>query len=311
MNMIKKAVSYLQKGDVIAIPTETVYGLAADASNLLAVKKIFKLKQRPADHPVIVHIANESKLAEWAIDIPETAFQLTRAFWPGPLTLILKKAPHVFDIITGGQKTIGLRAPAHPITQKILQAFGGGVAAPSANRFGKLSPTTAQHVMDDFGDEISLIVDGGPCQIGIESTIVDLTSDIPRVLRPGMISPAQIKETLGISIALTDRNAPRVSGSLPAHYAPNTKTVLLDSTAIESLIKNTDKKLAILTTRHLNKPGVNIIVMPNKPDQYAKILYQTLHKLDQLNLDLIAIEKLPASLEWNAITDRLQRATYE
>ena len=225
--------------------------------------------------------------------------------------MILKKAPHVFDIITGGQKTIGLRAPAHPITQKILQAFGGGVAAPSANRFGKLSPTTAQHVMDDFGDEISLIVDGGPCQIGIESTIVDLTSDIPRVLRPGMISPAQIKETLGISIALTDRNAPRVSGSLPAHYAPNTKTVLLDSTAIESLIKNTDKKLAILTTRHLNKPGVNIIVMPNKPDQYAKILYQTLHKLDQLNLDLIAIEKLPASLEWNAITDRLQRATYE
>ncbi len=320
-NIIKQAVELLQAGEVVAIPTETVYGLAADASNEVAVSKIFELKGRPADHPVIVHIADASKLTDWAIDIPESAYQLAASFWPGPLTLILKKAPHVTPLVTGGQDTIGLRAPSHPVAREILQKFQGGLAAPSANRFGKISPTTAQHIIDEFKNEIPLIIDGGPCDVGIESTIIDLSGDIPRILRPGMISSEKLNSILHQSITLSDQTAPRVSGSLESHYAPSTKAVLVDSDLLEDFLNKTNKKIAVMMRQKtsgekqaLLDPAVKprddeIIFMPNNPESYAKRLYQTLHNLDQLHFDLIVIEAVPNTPEWNAISDRLRRAT--
>lgn len=309
---IKQAIKLLQAGEVIAIPTETVYGLAADASNESAVKKIFELKRRPADHPVIVHIADASKLSAWAIDLPEVATRLAREFWPGPLTLILKKNPEVPLLVTGGQNTIGLRSPSHPITHELLKQFGGGLAAPSANRFGKLSPTKAQHVIDTFQNEIPLIIDGGHCEVGIESTILDLSGERPRLLRPGMISIEQIETIIRQPILCPDRTAPRVSGSLPAHYAPQTKATLVNSSQLINFISNNQSKikLAVLSFQPLPKFNIPCAVIPKNPKQYAQQLYLKLHELDQCGVDLIVIENIPDTPEWKAIQDRLQRAAH-
>ncbi|MEO8963719.1 MAG: L-threonylcarbamoyladenylate synthase, partial [Gammaproteobacteria bacterium] len=222
-NFVINAVEVLRAGGLVAMPTETVYGLGADARNVSALRKIFLAKQRPMNHPLIVHLAEISQLEEWADDISETGLLLAKAYWPGPLTLIFKKAPGVNDLVTGGQETIGLRIPHHPVAQALLQAFGGGIAAPSANRFGRISPTTAKAVYEELGDSVDLILEGGQCSVGVESTIVDVSGKHPTILRPGMITAANIEEVLHSRVIDKPQSAPRVSGSMESHYAPATK----------------------------------------------------------------------------------------
>jgi L-threonylcarbamoyladenylate synthase len=230
---IARAVELLRAGELVGIPTETVYGLGADAANPAAVARIFAAKGRPADHPLIVHIPGAAHLERWAREIPDLAWELAEAFWPGPLTLILKRAVGVPDAVTGGQDTVGLRVPGHPVALDLLRAFAaaggsGGIAAPSANRFGRISPTTAAHVREELGDAVSLVLDGGPCAVGIESTIIDLSSGRPLLLRPGHITPAAIEAVCGALPATPTAAAPRASGTLEAHYAPTTPMHRID-----------------------------------------------------------------------------------
>ncbi|MGB5206509.1 MAG: L-threonylcarbamoyladenylate synthase, partial [Azonexus sp.] len=231
-----RAVELLRAGELVAFPTETVYGLGADASSPAAVAKIFAAKGRPADHPLIVHLAGHDAVDHWAEEVPAVAWELMETFWPGPLTLILKKQAWVPSTVTGGQDTVGLRVPGHPVALELLRRFAAvagehaGIAAPSANRFGRISPTTAAHVQEELGDRVSLILDGGPCAVGIESTIVDCSRGEPVVLRPGHISPAHLEAVFGRVLAIrTADEAPRVSGSLAAHYAPQTPMRLIAS----------------------------------------------------------------------------------
>lgn len=309
-NDIQKAVSILKKGGLVAMPTETVYGLAADAKNPEALKKIFAAKNRPIDHPLIVHIADLSQLSEWAVDVSEEALQLARTFWPGPLTLILKKAPSVTDIITGGQNTIGIRVPNHPIAQALLKAFDSGVAAPSANRFGRISPTTAAAVQEELGNTVDIILDGGQCDVGVESTILDASTHDFRILRPGMISENQIEAVLQQHLSHTKNNLPRVSGSLESHYAPVTKTFLMTRQEIENFLReNTDAHCAVLL---ISKSAIvgkcKIVQMSETPRQYAHDLYFILRELDKGHFNQILIEQVPATAAWAAISDRLGRA---
>ncbi|MFH1334561.1 MAG: L-threonylcarbamoyladenylate synthase [Pseudomonadota bacterium] len=314
---ILKAVQLLKEGKLVAIPTETVYGLAADASNPKAVEKIFKAKGRPSNHPLIVHIADSASLATWAIHIPDIAYQLAEAFWPGPLTMVLNKAPSVPSIVTGGQNTVAIRSPNHPITQQILKLFKGGLAAPSANRFGHISPTTAEHVKKDLGKQVDLIIDGGPCIIGVESTIVDLTSTPIRILRPGAISAKQISNVIHKPViyhkTTQKTQAPRVSGSLSSHYAPNTPAIRIHTRALEKKIKETRNKgktCAVLARKKISAVShPQLIVMPKDPENYARILYQQLRFADLLKVDLIIVEDVPQTPKWRAVQDRLNRAT--
>ncbi|MBP8297306.1 MAG: threonylcarbamoyl-AMP synthase, partial [Burkholderiales bacterium] len=217
------AVERLRAGELVGFPTETVYGLGADAANAQAVVKLFAIKGRPANHPVIVHLASTADIDRWARRIPPAARLLIEKFAPGPLTLILPKSVHVPDVVTGGQGKVGLRFPSHKLAQRLLREFGGGIAAPSANRFGRVSPTTARHVADEFGDELPLILDGGPCDVGIESTIIDFTRGAAVLLRPGGVSTTQLAEVLGYAPLPQTAKSPRVSGGLPSHYAPKTE----------------------------------------------------------------------------------------
>ncbi|MHB1948503.1 MAG: L-threonylcarbamoyladenylate synthase [Gammaproteobacteria bacterium] len=312
MQSIDKAVEILRQGGLVAIPTETVYGLGADASNEVALRKIFSAKQRPIDHPLIVHIADFSQLQDWAVEISDSASSLAQAFWPGPLTLILKKAPNVSDLVTGNQATIGIRVPRHPVALAVLKAFGGGIAAPSANRFGRISPTTAAAVHEELGGAVDLILDGGPCEFGVESTIVDVTGDNPVILRPGMITANQIKVVLKKPVMTKQQNAPRVSGALESHYAPMTKTILIES-AEDFLPKISALQLpmALLSQKSLviTNPKIQFVQMSNNAKNYAHDLYQILRDLDKKQLQQIVIESVPHEAEWDAIRDRLQRAS--
>lgn len=307
MQNISKAVAILRKGGIVAFPTETVYGLGADARNLAALRKIFSAKRRPMDHPLIVHIGDISQLSDWASEVSDSALLLAKTFWPGPLTLILKKAADVPDLVTGNQSTIGLRIPNHPIALSLLQAFGGGLAAPSANRFGRISPTTAEAVREELGDAVDFILDGGPCAVGVESTIVDMTGEEPVILRPGMISKKQIEEVLKKPVASQKKSAPRVSGSMESHYAPVTKTRLIKDISELSM---DDLPLAVLTRKKIsiNNENVHSVLMPNDPEKYAHDLYLTLRELDKKNFKQIVIEAVPEEQEWDAIRDRLMRA---
>ncbi|MEK0435061.1 MAG: hypothetical protein RL369_1110 [Pseudomonadota bacterium] len=318
---IAQAARLLEAGKLVAIPTETVYGLAADADNPQAVAAIFSAKGRPANHPLIVHVAHGADLSHWATDIPPEAKQLMQAFWPGPLTLILKRQTRVNDVVTGGQDSVGLRCPAHPVAQALLKQFRhgqGGIAAPSANRFGRVSPTTAQHVIDEFGEPgvgpVAAVLDGGACQVGIESTIVDLTriaTHGPVLLRPGQISVQQIEQRLGRPLCSPDQAVPRVSGSLDAHYAPKTPLALIDTGALA-------ETLTALQARHQRVLSLCIkadvpaaMRMSADPSVYAHDLYAQLRRLDQAGVDLIVVEQPPATAEWQGINDRLQRAAFE
>jgi L-threonylcarbamoyladenylate synthase len=306
---IARAAALLRAGELVALPTETVYGLGADASNAQAVAKIFAAKGRPADHPLIVHLADADSMIHWAREIPKEAIALARAFWPGPLTLILKKEADVLDDVTGGQDTVGLRVPDHPVALALLRAFssdGGGIAAPSANRFGRISPTTAQHVMDDLGDAISMILDGGACQVGIESTILDLSRGEPVILRPGMIGADAIAAVMGRQPKLpqTVADAPRVSGALAAHYAPRTPM------RMSSGIASASAESAVLAFS-LDKPIAHQgtwIKASSDAANYAHDLYANLRALDACGAAGILVEEIPAGSKWDAVRDRLGRA---
>ena len=312
---IEQAACLLREGRLIAFPTETVYGLGADAANADAVRRIFAAKGRPADHPVIIHIARERDLERWARAIPAGARQLAAAFWPGPLTLILPRAAGVLDQVTGGQDSVGLRVPAHPVAQALLAAFGGGIAAPSANRFGHVSPTSAAHVAADLGERPALILDGGPCAVGIESTIVAFRGDVPLLLRPGSIGIAELTRALGRAPLSTDGGAPRASGTLAAHYAPRTPASLLDGDVLRAelgQLTDRDERVAVLA-RTLSPPedfdGV-WIAAARDPAGYARDLYAHLRALDAAAADSILIEDVPHEPAWLAVRDRLTRATH-
>ncbi len=295
------------------MPTETVYGLGADASNAKASERIFAAKGRPADHPLIVHVVNAEALTDWAREIPKEAIALARAFWPGPLTLILKKGSDVPDVVTGGQDTVGLRVPGHPVALALLRAFGGGIAAPSANRFGRISPTTAQHVADELGDAVDIILDGGACAVGIESTIVDLSRGTVVILRPGAISVEAIGAVIGRQPELPATTqaspAPRVSGSLTAHYAPRTPLQLVVPERLESVLRNSGGNAAVIArSMPLPVSHRHWIAAPRDATAFAHDLYANLRALDACGADLILVEAPPGDSAWNAIRDRLSRA---
>ncbi len=314
MSEISRAAALLRAGELVAFPTETVYGLGADAANPQAIAKIFAAKGRPADHPLIVHLPDASHLERWAADIPEAAHRLAAAFWPGPLTLILKRRPSVSDAITGGQDTVGLRVPNHPLALQLLREFDGGVAAPSANRFGRISPTTAAHVREDLGDAVALVLDGGPCAVGIESTILDLSGAAPRILRPGMLDALAIGRVLGTVPAFGGTaDAPRVSGSLEAHYAPRTPLQLAAATdlgAIAARALDAGQRVAVLAP---HAPGIaheRLVwrVADIDPERFAHDLYARLRELDSLSCNLILVAAPPDDEAWRAVADRLRRA---
>lgn len=325
---IKAAAALLRKGGVVAIPTETVYGLAADASNPAAVKRIFEIKGRPADHPLIVHIADESQLRYWAREVPKSAKLLAHRFWPGPLTLILPRSQHVSNIITGGQDTVGLRVPDHPLALALLRAMGpnGAVAAPSANRYGRISPTTAKHVREELGDGVDMILDGGPCQVGLESTIVSCIGDTVTVLRPGGISLSAIEEVLQHKVEIVDSTSAkiRVSGSVLSHYAPVTPLELLPGGSLWQRASELEAQgLHVATlewsapdaihhpnTVHSEHAGIERTAMPANPVTYGQMLYATLRRLDNGQFDRLLAELPPQTVEWLAVVDRLKRASY-
>lgn len=321
---LDRAIDHLRRGELVAFPTETVYGLGADASNPVAVSKIFQAKGRPADHPVIVHIPCDSHLEHWARDIPAIAWELAEAFWPGPLTLILKRQPHVSALITGGQETIGLRVPGHPVALELLRRFNGGVAAPSANRFGRISPTSADHVRQELGEGcdslVAQIVDGGASQVGIESTIIDLTTGVMRLLRPGHIRPEDIEAVCGLRPLVPEERScdVRASGMLEGHYAPRTPLRMEDESffATDAIHRKSDASARDWATIRLF-PYQGAIVpqdtrlerfLPDCPELYARKLYLTLRELDQLGVHGIVVQAPPETPEWRAVLDRLRRA---
>ncbi|HUY04334.1 MAG TPA: L-threonylcarbamoyladenylate synthase [Rhodocyclaceae bacterium] len=313
---IARAAALLRAGELVAFPTETVYGLGADAANPEAVAKIFAAKGRPADHPLIVHIAGAEQLDAWAREVPAAAYKLARAFWPGPLTLILKRSELVPDAVTGGQDTVGLRVPDHPLALALLAEFGGGIAAPSANRFGRISPTTAAHVRAELGDTVQLVLDGGPCAVGIESTIVDLSRGAPVVLRPGAISADDILRVLGSAAAdspAMESERPRVSGSLAAHYAPSSSLRLIDGAALDAAAREAQaqgRRVAVLSRRPQPFAAAELIwrTAPEDARGYARELYAALRQLDAATPDLILVEAPPQEPAWRAVADRLARA---
>jgi L-threonylcarbamoyladenylate synthase len=317
-NDIRKAVELLRQGELVAFPTETVYGLGADALNPQAVAKIFAAKGRPADHPLIVHLPRNASLAQWAREVPPAADRLAAAFWPGPLTLILKRQGRVPAIVTGGQDTVGLRVPDHALARELLAHFAGGIAAPSANRFGRISPTTAEHVRQELGDRVALILDGGPCAVGIESTIVDLSRGSARVLRPGAIGAAALEEVLEEPLrtgAGDDEDVPRAAGTLPAHYAPRTPLILVPAQRLtEEVAARVAQSLRIAVLGREVHPGSraeHAVFWQRalvEPAGYAHDLYAHLRALDAAGVDLILVERPPEDDAWTAVNDRLIRA---
>ena len=309
---IERAIRILRSGGLVAFPTETVYGLGADASNAAAVARIFEAKGRPASHPLIVHLSGAHALPDWARDVPEIALRLAERFWPGPLTMILARAPGVLQAVTGGQDSIGLRVPSHPVAMALLQGFGGGIAAPSANRFGRVSATTAQHVRDELGERVDLILDGGACPVGIESTIVDLTSGNPVLLRPGRITAQEIEAALQMSMGRANAASPRASGTLAAHYAPRVPLRLVSGGTLDAAVREAAARQPVaVLARHPRPTYSNAtvwMVAPLDALEYARLLYAGLRQLDASGCGLILVEALPDTPDWAAVRDRLARA---
>jgi L-threonylcarbamoyladenylate synthase len=307
---LDRAVELLRAGGLVAFPTETVYGLGADATNPAAVARIFAAKGRPADHPLIVHLASVAQVAEWADEVPASARALARAFWPGPLTLVLHRSTRVPDCVTGGQDTVGLRVPSHPVAHELLQRFGGGVAAPSANRHGRVSPTRAEHVREELGERVDLVLDGGDCEVGLESTIVGCSDGEVTLLRPGHITRSDLEQVVG-PVRLPSSRVPRVPGSLRSHYAPATPVELVTRKAIGSLARGEDAAgIAVLAPRP--KPsGAAVLAwreLPADPRGYGRGLYAALRELDALGAGRILVERVPPGDAWAAVADRLERA---
>jgi L-threonylcarbamoyladenylate synthase len=294
---VARAVAILQRGGIVAIPTETVYGLAADLGNAAAIARIYAIKGRPADHPLIVHAHDMDALDGYAV-FPPALTALAQRFWPGPLTAVVKRGPRTPRTVTGGQDTVAVRIPAHPLALAILSAFGRPLAAPSANRFGRVSPTTAQHVRDDLGDTVELVVDGGPARVGVESTIVDLTASVPAVLRAGAITPSELSAALGTAVVTRAGGAVRAPGMLAAHYAPRARVVL---------VEKADREREAARRAEAGE-RVAMLVLPDDPSAAAQTLYATLRALDADGYDTI-LATLPADGEaFDAVRDRLRRA---
>jgi len=310
---IVEAVEALRAGSLVAFPTETVYGLGANAADSAAVAKLFALKGRPADHPVIVHLDNPRYLHRWVASIPPVAELLAAKFWPGPLTLILPKAEDVNPIVTGGQESIGIRVPSHPIAQQLLTAFGGGIAAPSANRYGRLSPTRPEHVREEFGDAVGVVLDGGEAPIGLESTIVSCLDNAAVLLRPGFITRSDLEKVLG-PLALAG-DAPRAPGDRASHYAPSTPLEVIAADDLETRageLASLGGKVAVLAMRpplHAQR-HMTWINAGKKPDTYAHNLYNNLRTLDRVGCVRILVQAPPADERWIAVLDRLQRASH-
>jgi len=325
--LIALAAARLRAGGMVAFPTETVYGLGADARNEDAVRQVFAIKGRPADHPLIVHLAEASHADAWASEVSQTARLLMARFWPGPLTLVLPARDDVPRVVTGGQDSVALRAPNHPMALALLREFGGanggGLAAPSANRFGTVSPTEAWHVRSAFGIQVDLILDGGPCRFGLESTIVSLLDERPRVLRPGALPLSALREALGVDgieygkpVDSASASTPRVPGALPAHYAPATP---LEIHTMETLPERAatllDQGLRIAVLRRNRAlrgvglpPSLHQFLLPARAALYARSLYARLRELDRFAFDCMLIEAPPDDETWWAINDRLARA---
>lgn len=318
---IQHAAHLLRQGKLVAIPTETVYGLAADAKNPQAIAEVYDIKGRPPTNPLIIHLSDIAAIDDWAIRIPETAIQLAEHFWPGPLTLILNRHPNVPKIVTANQDTVGLRVPQHPITLALLREFGGGLAAPSANRYGCISPTSADHVKSELGEKLGYILDGGPCRIGIESTIVYCVDEEPVILRKGSIGQSEIEEVLGKKLKNVRHGQAEISVVVPGsdhkHYAPQKKLFLLE--AADLFVKLQPDSSGMMTANanvmsFSEKPksfknGL-WIQMKKDPIPYAAALYANLRALDQAPGDCILIEQPPMQVAWEAIWDRLSRAAY-
>lgn len=302
-----QAVEILRGGGLVAFPTETVYGLGADASNPEAMARLYAAKGRPADHPVIVHFADAESAFGWAREVPEAARALAAKFWPGPLTMVLKRSPKAKDFVTGGQDTVGLRVPSHPVAQALLRAFGGGVAAPSANLFGNVSATTAQHVRDELGDRVGLVLEGGPSDVGIESTIVDLSGGGVTLLRPGRISARDLE---GFDVKGATAASPRHSGGLDRHYAPRTPALLVPPHALDAEIAKRGDTVAVLAFSRPDERVEYWIRLPREPEAYARGLYAALRELDGAGCETILVEAPPETDEWTAVRDRLRRATH-
>jgi L-threonylcarbamoyladenylate synthase len=310
---IDVAVEALRDGDLVAFPTETVYGLGADAQNPDAVRKVYEIKGRPATHPLIVHIDHPRLLERWALSVPPAAQALADRFWPGPLTLVLRRAPAVDLAITGGQDTVAVRVPAHPVAQQLLRAFGGGIAAPSANRYGHVSPTRADHVRDEFGDAVKVVLDGGDCKIGLESTIVSCVDTVPRLLRPGFITLTQLRSVVPDVVAGSDARAPRAPGSDAKHYAPATPLSIVNSRTLEEVVAQLTadhEKVAVLAMRppRLANRYMTWINAGRRADIYARELYVNLRTLDKSGAKEILVEEVPPGESWDAVRDRLRRA---
>jgi len=303
---IRKAAEILRAGGLVAFPTETVYGLGADASNAGAVARLYATKRRPADHPVIVHFGSGESAFAWAREIPRAARQLAERFWPGPLTLILKRSALAKDFVTGGQDTVGLRVPSHPVARGLLEMFQGGIAAPSANRFGLVSPTTAAHVREDLGDDVDLVLEGGPSEVGIESTIVDLSTGSALLLRPGAISREDLEQLLNLKEA--GLSSPRHSGGLERHYAPRTPARLVSTHDLDKEIEKLKQRVAVLAFSRPDERVDYWLRMPRNPEGYARRLYAALRELDTAGCETILVEAPPEAPEWAAVRDRLQKA---
>ena len=305
---VRRAVAILRAGGLVAFPTETVYGLGADASNPDAIARLYAAKRRPADHPVIVHFADARRAFGWAREVPEAAHRLAARFWPGPLTMILKRAPQVGDYVTGGQDTVGLRVPSHPVARELLEQFGGGVAAPSANVFGRVSPTSAAHVREDLGAEADCVLEGGSSEVGIESTIVDLSGAAPALLRPGHVRAEQLEAVLGCRLGAKAAVSPRHPGGLERHYAPRTPAILVAPHALDARIAQLGARVAVLAFSRPDEPVACWVRMPREPAAYAQRLYSALREMDAARCETILIESPPESPDWAAVLDRLRRA---
>ncbi|MFN9029168.1 MAG: L-threonylcarbamoyladenylate synthase [Betaproteobacteria bacterium] len=315
--LIARAAQILRAGGLVAFPTETVYGLGAAAEQPEAVGRIFSAKGRPADHPVIVHVQDAAAIDQWARTAPEGARRLAQRFWPGPLTLVLPRAARAHDLITGGQDSVGLRCPAHPWARALLAACGGAIAAPSANSFGRISPTTAAHVRADLGEapqgKVDCILDGGPCPVGIESTIVDFTGVTPRLLRPGSITRAQLEGVLGVPVPDAGSSAPRASGRLDSHYAPRTPLVLVPVAGLAAAINaRRGERLGVLAPADAlldaSPQAVLRLIAPSSAEDYARRLYAMLHELDASGASTLLVAQPPQGPDWDGVHDRLRRA---
>lgn len=311
---IEKAAGTLRAGGLVAFPTETVYGLGADAEDAAAVSRIFQVKGRPPSHPLIVHIGGAAQLDDWVADVPQTARLLAERFWPGPLTLVLRRGRRVPDEATGGLETVAVRVPDHPVALALLAAFGGGVTAPSANRFGHVSPTTADHVRTELGGAVDFVLDGGLCAVGVESTIVDVTGEVPSILRPGGVTREDLEAALGRPLAVPSTSGVRVPGQHPSHYAPRARVVLVEPERVVAeaeLAQRQGRRVGVFLPPSLAGAPVEAhaaVAVPGSMDAYARGLYGFLRELDQRGCELI-IASLPGEEGLGlAIANRLRRA---